>query len=416
VLAGGRDEDPPDRKRMREAGRLYLDAFERSRASCGKQRGGACEAPDEQLFNASAAFSRAGDLTQAMRALELLLDLPDTLARPDLVTRAAFQGGMRLASIADFEGAMRYFERASRHPSKESAARDALDNLVFLRMALGDTEGAQRAADDMTKYYAARTDISRIDVAMGKHLAEAGDHGGAVKWLERVMRRIDQSKSRDDRIEAHATLARSLGALGRGEKARKEWRVVKGLSESPSGGGEGSAGAVATTLRARGDAMVALARPVIEEAFSFKIEKGDVAGMKEKRAKVERAEEKLLEVLRMPLPPPGAVVDAGAALGANTRRARRRRRSTVLRAGEGGAPQVRRAVEQAPAHLGGRAGLHTLVGETLPGRTQAAHRAPAHAPLGALDVAAAAADPRVSVTPRRRATTEAGAATRRRAR
>jgi tetratricopeptide (TPR) repeat protein len=312
-VEAGDDDPAQERALMREAGRLYLDAYDRSRASCGKERSSACRAPDEQLFNAAAAFSRAGDHTRSMHARSLLLALPDALARPDLVARAAFQGAMQLFSIADFEGAKVYFERAARHP-KDAEARHALENLVTLRMALGDTRGAQRAAEDVTRYYGAKGDTWRVEVAVGWHLLHRAEHDEAVKWLRRAMPRIDrEGRSSEGRVEAHATLARALEALGRSDDARKEWRAVMSASEAVPRSFDGaSAQASATVLMAHGDALIALARPAVDEALSFKVKKGDVTDMKEKRAKVERAEEKLLEVLRMPLPPPGAVVDAGA--------------------------------------------------------------------------------------------------------
>ena len=71
--------------------------------------------------------------------------------------------------------------------------------------------------------------------------------------------------------------------------------------------------ALGRTLTARGDAILELGRPHVLEAMTLKLKKGDVAGLKEKRAKVEQAAQKLSPIFEIqPLPPPGPVVEAAA--------------------------------------------------------------------------------------------------------
>jgi tetratricopeptide (TPR) repeat protein len=318
-LAFSSKEDTELRRRatMREAGQLYLEAFERMPPACKKEKTPGCPRPDEMLYNAATAFASVRDLSRSMVVREQLLALPAKVASPDLVMKTAFQGGVTLLSIADFSGALSHFERAAIPTSKERESRDALENVVVLRTALGDSDGAIAAAKDYLKRYGASTNTAQIDFAIGEHLGERGKHADAVKWLESAISRNERfAGAQEASVWAHATLATSLGALGRKDKAERAWLSVLARSESlrpPASPDPTAFRVLARTLTARGQAILELGRPHALEAMAMKLKKGDAARLKEKRAKVEQAANKLAPIFEIkPMPPPGPVVEAAA--------------------------------------------------------------------------------------------------------
>jgi tetratricopeptide (TPR) repeat protein len=223
---------------------------------------------------------------------------------------------MTFLSIADFSGALRHFERASTLVSKDRESKDALENVIVLRVALGDSDGALLAAKEYLKLYGAKGESARVDFAVGEHLSERGKHAEAVRWLEAAIPRMQRvSSAKEETIWAQASLAKSLGALGRKDKAERAWLRVLTLSDAlpPPSGDPTAFRALGRTLTARGEAILQLGRPHALEAMAMKLEKGDTLRLKEKREKVKQAETKLLPIFDIkPLPPPGPIVEAAA--------------------------------------------------------------------------------------------------------
>jgi tetratricopeptide (TPR) repeat protein len=247
----------------------------------------------------------------------------------------------KLAAVARYGDAADVYERyATAHPA-DADARDALREAVVLRLGLGQDAQATADASAYLKTYGAAspTEAARIALAMAAHHLDKGRFAearaavsGAAPLFEHAPLYV--------RIVARSVVADAYARSGDAARANAEYAKVVTLGEDNaqlerelSANGGADTRRVAKALVALGDARFALA----EERRRVEVDslapppplgRGEAAlvayartrlldWVAKKRAAIEGVEHAYTKVLEVrPVPPPGAVVAAGASVGA----------------------------------------------------------------------------------------------------
>jgi tetratricopeptide (TPR) repeat protein len=317
------------------AAALYLQIWtDHGEAACEARRP-ACARMEEVIHNAARAFQGARRIDEAISTRRILLDPRHHLDHTEIARRAVYEIGGSFMAMARYEEAAPWFERfALESPAAEKAA-EALRDAILLRLALGQTEQAERDADAYAKHHGSKrpAETAQVAFAIGMNALEHEDHEGARRRLSAAMARIDRDATIDVQVRAHAGLGQALAELGKRKDAAGEYDKVRALYRDPP--------AVLAKMAsmdegARDRTLARVLTGVGEAAFFFAEEKrravdavkrpapagADVAAytrttlptwLAQQRGAISEAEKAYAEVVAIqPFPPPRWVVDAAA--------------------------------------------------------------------------------------------------------
>ncbi|MFO0756769.1 MAG: hypothetical protein U0359_09770 [Byssovorax sp.] len=317
---------------------LYLSIWTRyGKDACEAQRPG-CERSEEILYNAARAYQAAHLPSKAMAARRLLVDPRYHLQNSEPAIKAVYAIGVAYQAMGIYDEAASWYERFALANPRKDKAPEALKDAVVLRLALGQIDRATSDADAFNKQYGMSkpAETAQVAYAIGQHMLDGGDAGGAKLRLEGAMSMIDRNATIDVQVRAHGALARALAALGKAPAAGAEYARVKAFYRDPA--------AVAAKLAGNEDggirALVAVLATVGEAMFFFAEEKrraaeaihlpvyagtgraGDIKGYMEdvlqkwiieRRRAIEEAEKAYVEIYALqPAAPPWWVVRAFA--------------------------------------------------------------------------------------------------------
>lgn len=283
-----------------------------------------------RIAEADEAAHRAGHAIEVRSALVVAL-----AGDPARGARNLYQLGTDQRAIGEFDAAATSLERAAATDPRSDTAKSAITDALALRLALGQPAKAGEDADRVLERWGA-TDPELAAKAAFARGAWASDHdepAGAERELAKAMATIDRGPTWL-RLVAHATLAKALARHASDGKAAAEYARVRALGAQlapPKGDDElrpyakGLAAIGDATLFAA-DAQRDAARFTPAPAYAGAPSAADIdrwlaetvaPWVKARTAAVEALEPAYRAVLALaPLPPPGAVVTAGARVAA----------------------------------------------------------------------------------------------------
>ncbi len=304
--------------------------LERFRTCASPETPATCAAGLERAATLDEAAHRTGRAIEARR-IALALGGVDA----GTLARNAYQLGTDYRNIAEFELAATALERAATLDPGGATAAPALTDAIALRLGLGD--GAAVAAD-CDRFFARPGPIdaelaAKVAFVRGAWANEHGDPAGAERELSKAMVTIDRGPLWL-RLTAHAMLAKALARHATDGRAAAEWARVRelGAGLKPSAA-DADPRSFAKGIMAIGDAIVFQAdqkrlaakwSPVpaygggaasadIDRWVSASIAPW-VTGRTTTIAELESAYRAVLDLT--PVPPPNAVVVAGARVAA----------------------------------------------------------------------------------------------------
>jgi tetratricopeptide (TPR) repeat protein len=211
-------------ERYRDAATRYV-AIARDHAECGRR--------DEMLWNAAIDYEAARLLGRAIQARQALIrGFPGS----ELARRAVYLVGANYHALAIYAEAATWYERFAREsPEADEAsctptartsgtcavAYVALENAVFFRLGLGETD---RAIEDATLYERSyrRTrprETSQVVFSLGSVYERTGDTLQMAQHYQRFLRDYERVALPHEVIRAHVQLGLAEIALGRADRA-----------------------------------------------------------------------------------------------------------------------------------------------------------------------------------------------------
>lgn len=243
-------------------------AIARDHVACGRR--------DEMLWNAAIEYEAAHLVGRAIQVRQALVE---GFPASPLAHRAIYLLGASYHALAIYASAADWYERFAReHPeADESTCTDteraagtcaiahlALENAVFFRVGLGDTE---RAIADATLYeqsYRRGRPRETADVvfSLGAIYERARDWAGVVTYDRAFLRDYGRVARADQVLQANVRIARAQLALDRADQAEPYLRAA--LSAWVHGGAEAIAATPGTD--AEHALWLAHAREAVSEA------------------------------------------------------------------------------------------------------------------------------------------------------
>lgn len=306
-----------------------------------------CEKADEIIHNMARGYQAARLLAKAIQARQILLNPKYGLHESPLAMRATYDIGQNYQAIAVYDRAAEWYDKYAKATNYRGEFADrALNDVVLLRLGLGQEDLAIEAADNFNRHFGARKaeQAAAISFNVAAHYGEKKDWGNVEKRLGGAMRLIDTKATLDVRLQAHALLGRAYTQARKAQtpKASREYGTVVKLWSDPKAAvseieklEEDPASKLrrmGRALEAVGEAMFYFAELKKEKVDSveFPVYKG--AGSKEavikhiqtkvkdwiskKAPLIKEASEEYKKVVDLqPVPPPRWVIAAGSRTG-----------------------------------------------------------------------------------------------------
>ena len=183
-------------------------------------------AMDEVLYNAAIHFEAARLLGRAIQVRNVLIDrFPES----EYAKRAIYLVGANYHALAFYEQAASYYERFARaYPQEDGSdcsdsdrengtcavAHEALQNAVFFRMGLGDTEAAVNDARLFERNYkrSRPRETAQVMFSIGTIYERANDNHNLVRHMSRFLRDYRRTGLPNHLLRADALMGRAFWA------------------------------------------------------------------------------------------------------------------------------------------------------------------------------------------------------------
>ncbi len=214
--------------------RRYV-AIARDHATCGRR--------DEMLWNAAIEYEAARLLGRAIQVRQALVDgFPNS----DLAHRAAYLLGASYHALAIYSSAADWYERFAREsPDAETCtdaeraagtcaiAHVALENAVFFRLGLGETDRAIADAGLYERSYrrARPRETSAVVFSLGAIYESQGDWAHVLSHYRAFLRDYGRSARPDEVVRANVQIGRAQQELDHGDQAGAAFRAALGVWE-----------------------------------------------------------------------------------------------------------------------------------------------------------------------------------------
>lgn len=221
------------------AGLAYVDIY-RNNQECAEVDGFAM---DEVLFNAAIHFEAGRLLGRAIRVRKVLIDrFPES----EYARRAVYLIGANYHALAFYDQAADYYERYARnYPQAECSEEaqeagtcgtpaDALQNAVFFRMGLNDTEAAEGDAELFARNYGRRQrrESSQVSFGIGSIYERAEDWPRVNRHYTRWLRDFRRHGMPHQIIRANVLIGRAYWETDNKDRARRYFETAKAAWES----------------------------------------------------------------------------------------------------------------------------------------------------------------------------------------
>ncbi|HEY4012641.1 MAG TPA: tetratricopeptide repeat protein [Polyangiaceae bacterium] len=215
-----------------KGGKAYFDLWDEYGAKPLRDNKPAqCEKLDEIVENAARAFQAGHLIASAIRARMILLNPTYRMEKTELAKQAMYKIGGNWQAIAVYDQAADWYERFAKENAHRENADKALSDAIVLRLGLGQEDQAVADVAEYRKDYANTnaTETAQIAFAIGAHYADKEDWDNAKKALSGAMGTLDKAPP-DIQVQAHATLARAMMHLPKGQApAKAEYAKVRSL-------------------------------------------------------------------------------------------------------------------------------------------------------------------------------------------
>ncbi len=206
----------------KRAAAQYVRIYRRHQ-ECAEQEGFAM---DEVLYNAAIHFEAARLLGRAIQVRNVLIERFDD---SEFAKRAVYLVGANYHALAFYEQAATYYERFARaYPGEDGSsctdedraagscaiAHEALQNAVFFRMGLGDTEAAVEDARLFERNYkrSRAQETSQVVFSIGTIYERANDWHNLVRHMSRFLRDYRRTGLPHQLLRADALMGRAFWA------------------------------------------------------------------------------------------------------------------------------------------------------------------------------------------------------------
>lgn len=225
----------------KRAAATYVRIFRRHQA-CAEEDGFAM---DEVLYNAAIHFEAARLLGRAIQVRNVLIDrYPDS----EFAKRAIYLVGANFHALAFYEQAATYYERfASRFPGEDGSdcsdadreagtcaiAHEALQNAVFFRIGLGDTDKAREDARLFERSYRRRLprETSEVIYSIGTIYERAESWRELHRHFNSFTRQYRRDALPHQMLRAHVLIGRAAWEQDDKRAAGRAFRTAVGLWE-----------------------------------------------------------------------------------------------------------------------------------------------------------------------------------------
>jgi hypothetical protein len=223
---------PQARSLYEQAGKKGYDTWERYGAT--PIRNGEppqCASFERLLADSATAFSRGHLVGSAVRVHMILLDPQYRLQETAEAKAAPMKIAAAFLSIATYDSAAQWYERAATTAPSEALAANALGQAIDLRLGLGQEQEALADAERLARDLGAKSPVAPAEriYQVASRLADLRAWKKAHAVLTAHLPLLDAVF--DVGLQAHVLLARALGNLGRPGDAAEYARVRDAWSD-----------------------------------------------------------------------------------------------------------------------------------------------------------------------------------------